>query len=56
MNDGWGISDEVALRYKSLVRTYDKLNIGSGNGLVPSGNKSLPELMLTQILVAIWRQ
>ena len=25
------------------------VNIGSGNGLVPSGNKPLPELMLTQI-------
>ena len=29
-------------------------NIGSGNGLVPSGNKPLPEPMLTQISVAIW--
>ena len=29
--------------------------IGSGNGLVPSGNKPLPEPMLTQIYVAIWR-
>ena len=27
----------------------------SGNGLVPSGNKPLPEPMLTQIYVAIWR-
>ena len=27
----------------------DKSNIGSGNGLVPSGNKPLPEPMLTQI-------
>ena len=24
-------------------------NIGSGNGLVPSGNKPLPDLMLTQV-------
>ena len=29
------------------------VKIGSGNGLVPSGNKPLPELMLTQIFVAI---
>ena len=29
-----------------------KVNIGSGNGLVPSGNKPLPEPMLTQIYVA----
>ena len=26
-----------------------EVNIGSGNGLVPSGNKSLPEPMLTKI-------
>ena len=31
-----------------------QVNIGSGNGLVPSGNKPLPEPMLTQICVAIW--
>ena len=30
------------------------VNIGSGHGLVPSGNKPLPEPMLTQIYVAIW--
>ena len=30
------------------------VNIGSGNGLVPSGNKPLPEPTLTQISVAIW--
>ena len=32
-----------------------QVNIGSGNGLVPSGKKPLPEPMLTQISVAIWR-
>ena len=31
------------------------VNIGSGNGLVPSGIKPLPELMLTQFYVVIWR-
>ena len=31
-----------------------QVNIGSGNGLVPSGNKPLPEPMLTQIYVTIW--
>ena len=31
-----------------------KVNIGSGNGLVPSGSKPLPELMLTQFYDAIW--
>ena len=30
------------------------INIGSDNGLVPSGNMPLPELMLIQISVAIW--
>ena len=29
-----------------------QVNIGSGNGLVPSGNKPLSEPMLTQIIVA----
>ena len=31
------------------------VNIGSGNGLVPSGNKPLPDPVLTKTLVAIWR-
>ena len=31
------------------------VNIGSGNGLVLSGSKPLPEPMLTQISVAKWR-
>ena len=31
------------------------VNIGSGNGLVPSGNNPLPEPMLTHIYVAIWQ-
>ena len=34
---------------------FMKVNIGSGNGLVPSGNKSLPEPVLTQISDAICR-
>ena len=29
-------------------------NIGSGNGLVPSGNKPLPEPMLTNIIVCFF--
>ena len=32
------------------------VNIGSGNGLVPSGNKPLPETMLIKIYVTIWHQ
>ena len=31
------------------------INICSGNGLMPSGNKSLPEPMLTQIYVITWQ-
>ena len=34
---------------------YMQVNIGSGNGLVPLGNKPLPEPKLTQIIVAVWR-
>ena len=40
----------------NITGPYLKLvNIGSGNVLVPSGNKPLPEPMLTQIYVAIRR-
>ena len=52
--DGRVISCEINLRWMSQGLTDD--NIGSGNGLVPSGNKPLSEPMLTQIHVAIWRQ
>ena len=31
-------------------------NIGWGNGLVPSGNKPLPETLLTQIYDTIWHR
>ena len=33
--------------YFKLITTINFLSIGSGNGLVPSGNKPLPEPMLT---------
>ena len=33
---------------------WSLVNIGSGNGLVPSGNKPLLEPMVTQISVTIW--
>ena len=36
--------------------TDDKVNIGLGNGLVPAGNKPLPEPVLTKISNAIMRQ
>ena len=31
-----------------------RVSIGSGNGLVPSGNKPLPETMLTKFYEAMW--
>ena len=37
VNDGWGISNEIALRWMPL--NFTDVNIGSGNSLVPSGNK-----------------
>ena len=39
--DGSGISCEIVISAYS-----SKVNIGSGNGLVPSDNKPLPESML----------
>ena len=52
MNGGWGISYEITVKWMPLDLTD---YIGSGNGLVPSGDKPLPEPMLTQIYVAKWR-
>ena len=54
----WGIVSEIALRWTSLDLDLpdDEVNIGSGNGLVPSGSKPLPEPVLTQFSVAIWHQ
>ena len=46
MIDSLGISCETIPRWRSLVLT-DKANIGSDNGLLVSGNKILPEPMLT---------
>ena len=46
--------NDDALRWMALDLTDDKSNIGSGNGLVPSGNKPLPEPMLAQICVTLW--
>ena len=38
----------------ATIPLWSLVNIGSGNGLVPSGNKPLPEPMLTQIYVTKW--
>ena len=51
VTDGWGISCEIVLKWMSLGLHWWSVNIGSGNGLMPSGNKPLPEPMLTQISV-----
>ena len=48
------ISYEITLRWMPQ-NTLDYVNIGSGNGLVSSDNKPLPEAMLNQICVAIRR-
>ena len=48
---GCGLSCEITTGINSLL-----VNIGSGNGLVPSGNRPLPDPMLTQIHVLIWHQ
>ena len=54
--DGRGISCEIALIWMSLDFTDEwwPVNIGSGNVFALSGNKPLPESMLTQIFIAIW--
>ena len=50
----WGISCENCTNMNVTGLHWWSFNIGSGNGLVPSGNKPLPEPMLTQTSVAIW--
>ena len=45
---------EIALKWMTKKSLYWEVNIGSGNGLWPSGNKPLHEPLLTQICVPIW--
>ena len=40
---------------QDLTDDKSAVNIGLGNGLVPSGNKPLPEPVLTHFLIALWR-
>ena len=47
----WNLSHVIL---NQILVIDGQVNIGSGNGLVPSGNKPLPEPMLTQISVAMW--
>ena len=51
----WRVSAVLLMLIPSGESYWWWINISSGNGLVPSGNKPLPEPMLTQISVAIWR-
>ena len=51
--DGWGILCEI---YQMIVigPHWRLINIGSGNGLEPSGNKPLTEPMMTSLELPIW--
>ena len=50
--DGWGISCEINCPDMNVTgHHWWPVSIGSGNGLVPSGNTPLPEPMLTRIYV-----
>ena len=51
----WGILLWICSQMNVTGPYWWWVNIGSGNGLVPSANKPLPEPMLTRISVAIWR-
>ena len=48
------INDKYHLQVNGTRPNWWLVNIGSGNGLVLSGNKSLRKPMMTQIYVAIW--
>ena len=49
------ISDTMYCLYVNDAGSWQmSVRIGLGNGLVLSGNKPLPESMLTRIYVAIW--
>ena len=47
-------SCEISLEMSATEPHWRWVNMGSGNGLVPSGDKPLPEPMLTQKYVALW--
>ena len=55
--DGKRIYCETALRWMNVTGSYWWLvNIGSGNGLVPPGNKPFPDQMLTDFSDVICRK
>ena len=54
--DGWCISGKIALRWKSLDRSDDKSTLVQVMAwCCQAASQPLPEPMLTQICVAIWR-
>ena len=53
--DTLSIFYEIGLSWVPQNPIDDQVNIGAGNGLVPSGNEPLSEPMLTKIYVIIWR-
>ena len=47
--------EDIGLTHFGLVTPYgDRVNIGSGNGLLPDGTKPLPEPMLTDHREVQW--
>ena len=40
--------------FKIITQNIREVKFGSGDGLVPSGNKPLPVPKLTQFYVAMW--
>ena len=45
----WALTEKNAIMYVNGTELQWEVNVGSGNGSVPSGNKPLPEPKLTQI-------
>ena len=48
------MADEAVAIVMDHVTYQWWVNIGSGNGMVPSGTKLGPETMLTQIFITVW--
>ena len=53
-NSSFGTRCGIPSQANTTESHYLWINIGSGDGLVLSGNKPFSELMLTQIYVMIW--
>ena len=55
MTDILRISSEIIPRWMARDLADDGVNIVSCKGLMPPGDRPLPEQMLTRIYVAMWR-